>query len=312
MIEFKENYFDGVDDVNIYYYSWIPKKKLKGVIQMAHGMCEKGMRYEDTAIKLAGAGYAVYINDHRGHGKSAWEEYGYLGSGDVFLKMVKDMKTLTDIIKDEHKDEKLFLLGHSMGSFLSLRYLEVYGKNLNGIIFSGTGGTNKIGNTILCLGAKLSVDIFGERRKAIYINKITNRVFNKRIDKVINGAEWLTRDKKAAQLYSSYEDTGFVFTSSAYHYLFKGMNENFLKSNLEAIPKDIPIYLFSGSEDPVGDYAEGVKKIYNMYKEELKIEDVTLRIYEGGRHEMLNEINKDEVVEHLINWLDEKTSILEK
>lgn len=126
---------------------------------------------------------------------------------------------------------------------------------------------------------------------------------------MINGAEWLTRDKKAAELYSSYEDTGFIFTSSAYHYMFKGINENFLKSNLSSIPKNIPIYMFSGSDDPVGDYSEGVKKLYNMYKQELNIEDVTLRIYDGGRHEMLNEINKEEVVFQLIEWLDEKSKI---
>ncbi len=302
---YHEDSFISQGNVTIYYYSWMPSSKPKGIIQLSHGMCEHALRYTYVAKKLVEQGYGVYINDHRGHGKSANNEYGYMGKGDGFLMMVSDMKKLTDIIKLNHPETKLFLLGHSMGSFLALRYIQLYAKGLSGVIFSGTGGYDQVASSNLgSLIARLSMAIFGPKRKAVYIDRITNKRFNRRIDKVITGNEWLSRDAKGIKDFGKEDDTGFVFTSSAYYYMFKGIKENFNDCNMDVIPKNLNIYIFSGDEDPVGNYSEGIKYMYDLFKNQLNISDVTMRLYHKGRHEMLNEINKDEVIEHLIDWLD--------
>ncbi len=306
-MKFHENSFVSHNNTNIYYYSWMPESKPKAIIQVSHGMCEKALRYSYVAEELVKNGYGVYINDHLGHGKTANNEYGYMGKGDGFLMMVSDMNKLTDIIKQNHPESKIFLLGHSMGSFLALRYIQLYSNKLAGVIFSGTGGydqvsSSQVGSSV----AKVSMDLFGPKRKAILIEKITKKKFNKRIDKVVTGNEWLSRDIDALKDFGKGCDTGFIFTSSAYYYMFKGMIENFNDSNMRAIPKNLKIYLFSGDEDPVGNYGEGVKYMYDLYKNKLEISDVTLRLYNHGRHEMLNEINKDEVIEHLIDWLNKR------
>lgn len=306
-MKFNEGYFDSQGDIKVYYYSWVPENP-KGVIQIAHGMCEKALRYSYVAEKLAQNGYAVYANDHRGHGKTAAMEYGYMGKGDGFLLMVRDMKSLTDIIVKQHPNLPIFLLGHSMGSFLSVRYVQLYANLLSGVIFSGTGGFDQVASSRAGARlARISMSIFGPKRKAYYIEKTTKKLFNKRIDKVITGAEWLSRDNKVGEDFASEADLGFIFTSSAYYYMFRGIIENFNEANMKAIPKSLKIYLFSGEEDPVGNYSDGVKYMYSLYKDQLGIADVTLRLYEGARHEMLNEINKDEVIEHLIDWLNNRS-----
>ena len=152
-MKFNEGYFDSQGDNKVYYYSWVPENP-KGVIQIAHGMCEKALRYSYVAEKLAQNGYAVYANDHRGHGKTAAMEYGYMGKGDGFLLMVRDMKSLTDIIVKQHPNLPIFLLGHSMGSFLSVRYVQLYANLLSGVIFSGTGGYDQV--TSSRAGARLA------------------------------------------------------------------------------------------------------------------------------------------------------------
>ena len=231
-----------------------------------------------------------------------------MGKGDGFLLMVRDMKSLTDIIVKQHPNLPIFLLGHSMGSFLSVRYAQLYANLLSGVIFSGTGGFDQVASSRAWARlARISMSIFGPKRKAYYIEKTTKKLFNKRIDKVITGAEWLSRDNKVGEDFASKADLGFIFTSSAYYYMFRGIIENFNEANMKAIPKSLKIYLFSGEEDPVGNYSDGVKYMYSLYKDQLGIADVTLRLYEGARHEMLNEINKDEVIEHLIDWLNNRS-----
>ena len=126
---------------NIYVYKWEPKEKnIKGVIQIAHGMTETALRYSYFAEKLNEAGFVVYANDHRGHGNTACtkEELGYIADEDGFHWMVEDLKELTDIIKMQYPNVPLILFGHSMGSFLSQRYIQLYGDKIDGLILSGT------------------------------------------------------------------------------------------------------------------------------------------------------------------------------
>ena len=132
---------------NIYVYKWAPKEEdIKGVIQIAHGMTETALRYSYFAEKLNDAGFVVYANDHRGHGNTACtkEELGYIADEDGFHWMVEDLKELTDIIKMQYPNVPLILFGHSMGSFLSQRYIQLYGDKIDGLILSGTNGTGLV------------------------------------------------------------------------------------------------------------------------------------------------------------------------
>ncbi len=256
--------FKTSDEQEIFAYIWRPENEVKGIVQIAHGMAETSYRYKRFAKELVDKGYIVYANDHRGHGNTAAsiKEVGYIGS-DGYNRMVKDMKEFTDFIRDKEGEElPLFLFGHSMGSFLSQRYISLYGNSIQGIILSGTSGNQ---------GPIINIGI---------------RIAEKEVDKYI-------------------EDPycGGIFTTSFYYDFFKGLKENFKKSNLEKIPKNLPIYIFAGDKDPVGNMGKGVLKLVKTYKR-LDIKDLEYKLYKDGRHEMLNEINRDEVMKDVIEWLD--------
>lgn len=308
-MKLSEGFFTSMDDMNIYYYKWTSDIKPKAIILMVHGMSEKAMRYRHVASSLCESGYAAYAIDNRGHGKTAAGDYGYMGSGDVFLKMVKDIDSLVNIIKRDFPDTPLFLLGHSMGSFLVLRYLQVYGDGVNGVILSGTGGEDQAKASIMGgFVAGISLRVFGPKRRAKYIKKVTTHRFNEKIAGADDGS-WLSRDPAVGKEFKSAEDLGFVFTSSAYYYMFKGIRENFSKANMNAIPKESSIYILAGSDDALGNYGHGVIALQQYFRHRLGIKDVTLRLYKEGRHEMLNEVNKDEVIAQLISWLDSKIQL---
>lgn len=308
-MKLSEGFFSSMDDMNIHYYKWDADTRPKAVVLMVHGMSEKAMRYQHVAERLCERGYAAYGIDNRGHGKSAGGDYGYMGSGDVFLKMVKDIDSMVNIIKKEFPESPVFLLGHSMGSFLTLRYLQVYGDAVKGVILSGTGGEDQAKASIMGgFVAGISLRVFGPKRRAKYIKKVTTHRFNGKIAGADEGS-WLSRDPNVGKEFASAEDLGFVFTSSAYYYMFKGIRENFSKANMNAIPKDSSIYMISGSDDALGNYGDGVIALQQFFRHNLGIKDVTLRLYKEGRHEMLNELNKDEVISQLISWLDTKIQL---
>lgn len=306
MIHFCEGQLTSMDGLTIYYYSWSPEKP-KAILQLAHGMSEKGLRYEETAKFFVERGFAVYINDHRGHGKTACGEYGYMGEGDVFLKMVRDMKLFHDILRENHPGLKTFLLGHSMGSLLSLRFAQIYPHLLSGLILSGTGSFDQVA------GARLGKwmtgwtrRLWGDKVPSVQVNRLNNMIFNRKIKGIKKSGSWICSDREVVRQFVKGEDTGFVFSSSAYYYLFQGIVENFLPVNMKGIRKNLPLYLFSGLGDPLGNYGKGVETLAHYLREDLKMEEVTLKLYEG-RHEMLNEYNKEEVHQDLLVWLEEES-----
>lgn len=304
MFHFREDAYESTDQMKVYYYAWIPEK-IKGVFQLAHGMGEKGMRYEETARFFCSQGFAVYINDHRGHGRTADGEYGYMGSGDVFLKMVRDMKSLHDIIRAEHPTTKIFLLGHSMGSLLALRYAQVYGKSIDALLLSGTGGVDQVKGAMLGrIMARMICILHDERTPAVAISRLNNRLFNLKIKAPKTNSDWICSDPKVVEEFIQAADLGFVFSASAYYHMFNGMRENFLPVNMSYLPKELPILMFSGREDPLGNYGKGVQQLYEYMRDQLGIREIDLYLYEG-RHEMLNEFLKERVREDILRWIFE-------
>jgi len=286
--------FRSKDGTNIFVYYWYPdgNSKVKGIVQIAHGMAETAARYERLAHALTSSGFIVYANDHRGHGKTAGciENLGFLADKDGFEWIVKDSYQLSEIIKKEHPGLPLFMLGHSMGSFVTLRYIMHYGNEINGAILSGTGKNHIIVLSIMSMIAKCEIVFFGLKKKSYILNKLIFGYFNIRFKPSRTDFDWLNRDNEEVDKYINNPYCGTVFTAEFFY--------DYIKSLL-------PIYIFSGGNDPVGNFGKGVTKVFCSLKE-AGINDVSMKLYPGARHETLNEINRDDVMKDVIQWLVSK------
>ena len=289
---------------NIYVYKWEPKEKnIKGVIQIAHGMTETALRYSYFAEKLNEAGFVVYANDHRGHGNTACtkEELGYIADEDGFHWMVEDLKELTDIIKMQYPNVPLILFGHSMGSFLSQRYIQLYGDKIDGLILSGTNGIPKKITKIGRLIAGCEIKLYGRKHISKVMDKLSFGDFNSNFKPNRTQYDWLCSVDEEVDKYIADEKCGFICSSSFYYDLINGLRKIHEKESLNRIPRNLPIYIFAGDKDPVGYEGKGIESLFNLYKE-IQIEDVSYKLYKGGRHEMLNEWNKDDVINDILKW----------
>ncbi|HHZ13689.1 MAG TPA: alpha/beta hydrolase [Clostridiales bacterium] len=295
---------DGVI-INVHKWGLEEGQAIKGVVQISHGMAEWAYRYDYFAKALNREGYIVYANDHRGHGLTApsMEDVGYISDNDGFFDKVEDMRELNQLIREEHPSLPVVLFGHSMGSFLSQRYIQLYGSDLVGVILSGSNGKQ---GPIINLGialAYLEMKFKGRRHRSRLLDKLSFGSYNRAFPDNRTKFDWLSRDEKQVDRYIEDPYCGGIFTSSFFYDFLRGLKMITRRKNLEAVPKNLPIYIFSGSMDPVGGFGKGVEKLKEMY-ETHGLKEVSLVLYPEGRHEMLNEINRDEVIEDIVRWLD--------
>ena len=299
--------FKSEEGTDIFVYTWTPddKVKVKGIVQIAHGMAETGARYERLAKKLTDNGYIVYINDHRGHGKTAKtvENLGHLAETEGFKWLVEDLHQLSGIIKKEQPDLPLFLLGHSMGSFVVQRYIMLYGQELKGVILSGSNGKQGIILHIAQFLAKVEVLQKGRRAKSEKLVKMSFGNYNKAFKPNRTEFDWLSKDAAEVDKYINDPFCGTVFTGGFFYDFFTGLIGIENKRNIAKVPKELPIYIFSGEKDPVGRQGKGIIKLFDTYQG-MGIKDVTYILYKEGRHEMLNETNREEVMSDVLAWLD--------
>ncbi len=298
------------DGVKVFTAKWMPEKgKPKAAIQIAHGMAEHVIRYAVFAKALVDAGFVVYGNDHRGHGKTAGliENVGYFADENGFYRVVDDMHELTNVINDENPDLPIFLFGHSMGSFLSKNYIALYGKEIKGVILSGTGGNPGLLGIIGMLVAKWECKRKGRRTPSALLNYLSFGNFNKPFRPNRTDFDWLSRDEAEVDKYVEDPYCGGVFTAGFFLDLLTGIKESFAPENTKKVPQNLPILILSGDKDPVGNSAKGVRQVFKSYQN-VGIKDVNLKLYEDGRHEMLNETNKEEVHKDIIAWLNDRMS----
>ncbi|WP_419741449.1 alpha/beta hydrolase [Paraclostridium dentum] len=304
--------FKGEENTDIYVYKYEPieKENINGIVQISHGMSEEAGRYKRFANYLTDNGYIVYINDHRGHGKSAENinRIGILAEKDGIHCIVKDLNKLTKIIKTENNGLPIFLFSHSMGSFAAQKYIIDYSEDIDGVILSGTNGLHGIEVDLGFLVAKVMSKIQGREKKAYLIDKLAFGGFNKKFKPNKSEFDWLSRDFKEVEKYIKNEYCGVVFSNGYFYDLFKLFKEIRNINNLKKINSKLPIYIFAGDKDPVGKFGKGVTKLYENYKK-VGIENVEFKLYSGGRHEMLNEINKDEVINDTINWIKQNNKL---
>lgn len=289
----------------IYAVKWINKelKKYKGIIQLVHGMQEHIGRYDEFAKMLADCGYIVVGHDHLGHGNTvkSEEEWGYFDKKDGWNKLVEDIHILQNLVQKEYPDIPYVIMGHSMGSLLVRTYVTKYKDNISGIIISGTSG-QKRGLILGQLLTKLIILFRGPKYKSTLLEYLVTGSFNKKFKPTRTKADWTTRDYEQVDKYEKDEKCGKNFTAIAYLDLLKGTYYLSKQKNIKNTP-NIPILIFSGDKDPVGENSKGVIRVYNMLKKAGK-DKVRIRLFKDGRHEMLNEINKEEVYYFVLDWLD--------
>ncbi len=284
---------------------WYPQDEAKGVIQIIHGMAEHIGRYEETAQRLTEKGFAVVCHNHLGHGAMA-QIKGYFGEKMGWDALIEDVDRVRKKAQEEFPDTPYFLLGHSMGSFVLRCYLQSPKvKGLKGVVISGTGYFAKplalfakgFAKTLCFLGFK--------KKEAKIIDTLAFAGGNKQFAPVKTPYDWTSRDEEKVAQYAKDPLCGFIFTGKGYYDMFTGITRLTNKKNLDLMDKDLPVYFFSGDEDPVGKNGKGVKKVVEDFKNH-GVKNISIKLYPKGRHEMLNEINREEVVEDLVTWVQKQ------
>lgn len=296
---------------NIFARCWVPESGAKAVFQIVHGMAEHGERYEDFAAYLCQKGFAVLVDDHAGHGKSVKsdDDLGYFGDEGGWDAFVEDEKALTELAKKEFPDIPIIFFGHSMGSFIAREYVRRYGSDeaVKGAIICGTSGKNPAAAIAIGMAGMIA-KLKGSRHRSEFINKIAFGPYNNKIKNPKTPFDWLTTDEAIVDKYIADKYCGFLFTAAGYKDLFTILNTVSGKDWYAGVPKDLPLLVVAGEEDPVGSYGKGVKEVYNNLKAE-GCADVTLKLYPAMRHEILNEKERATVYEDIAAWAGKKANL---
>ncbi len=279
--------------------AWKPEGEVRAIVQILHGMAEYIDCYDEMARRLNQAGILVVGHNHLGHGAGA-EQLGYFGKGG-FDALVEDAHTLRLLVQKEYPGVPYFLFGHSMGSFVARDYCLVQEKGLSGVILSGTGHFPPALVTAGLVLANLFCALGGERKPSKFLENMSFAGYNRDWSPARTEKDWISRNEAKVDSYIADPLCGFTFTAGAYRDMFRGLKKLY-PQNLSAMDKSVPVLLYAGASDPVGGRGEGVQKVAGELKA-AGIKDVTVKLYENGRHEMHNEPNREEVFQYLIDWV---------
>jgi alpha-beta hydrolase superfamily lysophospholipase len=295
------------DTREIFVYRFQPDEgvKPKAIVHISHGMAEHAARYARFAEALTAAGYVVYANDHRGHGKTASgpDELGWLAGSRGFTRAVQDLQQLAVYEKAQHPGLPLFLFGHSMGSFFAQAFLIESGSMLKGAILSGSNGKPNLLAQAGRLVARAERARLGARGHSKLLTTLSFDDFNKAFKPTRTGFDWLSRDPAEVDKYVADPLCGFMVTTQLWVDVLDGAAQISDPAAQARVPSDLPVYIFAGSEDPVGGKTKGLEQLIGAYRQ-AGLRDVQHKFYPGGRHEMLNETNRDEVTRDVVAWLD--------
>jgi alpha-beta hydrolase superfamily lysophospholipase len=308
-----ESYFESHDRTKLYLYRWSPEQGCKAVLHIIHGMGEHALRYRRLAEKLTQSGIEVWAADQRGHGKTANPDVNDLGKGGLLghcgdnnsiACVTADVHALNSEIHKKIPNIPLFLLGHSWGSFIVQNYME-YSDNLiiNGCILSGTKGP---GNFMIMAGVPLMMLVAalkGQRNGSRFAMSLADGAYNKPFKPNRTAFDWLSRDEEEVDKYVNDPLCGFLCSSGFYRDLVKLLYNIHRSDALARIKRSLPVYVFSGSVDPVGDMSKSPTTLVEAYRK-LGISDCEFVLYPGARHETLNETNREEVMDNLLSWIN--------
>ena len=309
MATMREFYFPSFDQASrLYARLWLPESgSPRAVIQLVHGIAEHIGRYDHFARFLADQGYAVTAEDHLGHGRSASgpEELGFTAPVDGWAKMVDNIHALHALTREQYPDLPYVMLGHSMGSFLTRTYLICYPGELDACILSGTGSQPP---AVLASGlalVRMERRRLGDHGRSTLLQNLCFGAYNNRFKPVRTPSDWISRDEAVVDLYRADPFCTFTPTVTLMGDMLGGIRFIQKPEHLAKMDRDLPILFFSGDRDPVGSAGKGVQQAYRAFLS-AGCTDVTCKLYPEGRHEMLNELNRDEVYQDILQWLDEK------
>lgn len=293
--------FTSHDNKQVQLYVWDDVKKPKAVVKIAHGMAEHSARYDDFAKFLNSKGYIVVMNDHRGHGLTAAKDSLGYEEGDMWTNNVHDQLAILDYCREKWQ-LPLYMMGHSYGSFITQAVIEEH-PEVEGYIVCGSNYMKDPSFALCGVIANSMCRHKGGRYPAQLIVNLSFKMYEKKF-KGVNA--WLNRDEAEVAKYNDDPMNGFVCSANFYRTFMAGIKTLYKKEYYEQIDIDKPILLIAGSDDPVGGYGKGVNKLEKFYAEKVGVKDLTKHLYEGARHEILNEQCKLQVYDDVVTWLDLK------
>lgn len=298
---------DTADGTPVHVYRWEPDNQVRGVIQIAHGNAEHAGRYEHVANALTARGWAVYADDHRGHGQTAAAdadgELGLFAEDRGWARVLDDLRRLTGVAREEHPGVPIVLYGHSGGAVFAQQYLFTFPDDVDGAVLSGVPVAPGLLGKVAPLIARAERARLGKRGHTALMSKLAFGPFNKRFEPTRTEFDWLSRDPTAVDAYVADPACGFDYTTQMWIDALAAI-ELVAKPELQAgVRDDLPVYVFAGDRDPVAGNGKAVTTLVEAY-ERAGVRSVTHRLYPGGRHEMVNEINRDQVIGDLLSWLE--------
>lgn len=283
---------------------WRPLGVPRGVVQIVHGMSEYAGRYAPFADFLAENGYMVCAEDHLGHGGSVVDtgNLGWFNAEHDYKTVLGDIRALHLAVKKEAEGLPYFMVGHSMGSFFCRCYIALYGSELNGAVVMGTGFKGRgLLNLALTL-TRLNAAFFGWKHKSKFLDKLAFGAYNKRFRDDNDPNAWLSEDFANVKAYNADDLCGFKFTDDGFYVLFSVIKAACAGKTINAVPKNLPILLVAGKDDPVGGYGKDVCKAYEKFKS-AGVVNSEIKLYDG-RHEILNDFCREEVKADILAFLN--------
>ena len=300
----KNDFYLSCKGENLHCAEWRPEGECRAVLQIVHGLVEYIERYSAFASFLCDRGVAVVGHDHPGHGKTARikDDLGHIDMKSGSSLLVDCTERVAEYIRESYPGLPRYILGHSMGSFVVRRYMTLYSKDLAGAVVMGTGTPP----TPVLFAGRIMASIVGafkgERHPSNFLKNLSFSGYNSRFPKEEGPNAWLSRNLAEVKKYDSDPLCGYTFTAGGFRTLYDTLYSLARKNDHENIKKDLRVLIVSGADDPVGSYGKGPSDLCRLYGD-LGLTDVSLKLYAGGRHEILNEVNREQVCLDIFDWI---------
>ncbi len=304
MLHHRHEILAAADDHDIHVQLWAPEGQTSCVIQILHGLGEHSDRYARFATSAVDRGFVVCIHDHRGHG-SHCDELGHFADNDGWQKVVSDAELVNDFVQQQFAGMPIVLLGHSMGSFVAQTFAMHYGSRLSGLILSASSWPSRLQLLPAQFLARVEALRIGRHGKSALLDKLGFGDFNKPFEPARTIRDWLSRDEAEVDKYVSDPLCGGPYSNGLWLDLLGGLFNLASDAEVSRVPTDLPILITGGGADPVGG-DKGMTRLA-MHYAQTSHQRMQVKIYAEGRHEMLNETNRDEVTADWLDWVSVTT-----
>jgi alpha-beta hydrolase superfamily lysophospholipase len=291
-----------------YVYRWEVVQRPRAAVHIVHGMAEHGRRYARLAGRLNAAGYMVWAHDHRGHGMNPTPPVGlgHFADRNGWRALVDDAWTVSRQLAAAHPSLPTVLFGHSMGSFVAQTLLAERGTTYRAAVLAGSNGPSWVSHRLLHALAAVERQLRGSRTPGRWVHGLVLGGYNRRFRPNRTPVDWISRDEAEVDVYRNDPLCGFPLTTQSWVDLGSGLLAIDNKDYFRSVPSALPILILGGTRDPVGEDARGLRRLAQTL-EQAGVQRVTTKLYEGARHELVNETNRDEVMDDLIAWLTRET-----